>query len=491
MKDATAEKLFPDMTELLLMQANRRSPTPEPHPTALDGVPQEARVDPQVMNGVTAQVVGRPQVGGHGPHKGRAPMDGVMGGGQRGRGGRAGDDAGRGASQTSQGGHHGVHRGPQEGKRVSHVMADNAEHMIHAPVGQRVAPHNDFAPFVQSDPRQACLTPAQFAIQQGKLQQQMDRQQQLSQSQQQQQQQQLAQLRHPQQQNNAQLQAAPMHQLSSHQQRQHEVRISSHQASASAPQAQQAGMQGVHHSPWDTAYLDAASRDPQQAPGNSGTGTASSWQADQGQQPGWLRSQYPAEARPGFGHEDAQPSAAHRGPNDLSEGSFGHVMESSQQAVSFPHAHHEPGAIGNGMFLQSGLAPPHVGGGHARPAEAPQMPAIPSRNSHNVSSRHDYVEIDQQCGVQMAQNRQNPMYAGQVINDAVDLAAVPRQKGPQRDPALSNALGSAKDPRRMQTQSKAFAPAVAQSASPTHLGRNGLQHSAETPQVPQWTNNRR
>ena len=83
------------------------------------------------------------------------------------------------------------------------------------------------------------------------------------------------------------------------------------------------------------------------------------------------------------------------------------------------------------------------------------------------------------------------MYAGQVMDDAVDLVAVPRQKGSRRDPALLNTLGSAKDPRKMhRTQSNGLAPAVPQLASPTHLGRNGLQHSAETPQVPQWTNNR-
>ncbi|KAL0032313.1 hypothetical protein WJX79_004546 [Trebouxia sp. C0005] len=57
-KDATAEKLFPDMTELLLMQANRRSPTPEPHPLALERVPQDARVDPQALNGVPVQAEG-------------------------------------------------------------------------------------------------------------------------------------------------------------------------------------------------------------------------------------------------------------------------------------------------------------------------------------------------------------------------------------------------------------------------------------------------
>ena len=478
-KHATAEKLFPDMTELLLMQANRRSPTPEPHPAALEGVPQEARVDPQERNGVPAQVVGRPQVGGHGPHRGRAPMGGGMGGAQRGTGGRAGDDAGRGASQTSQGGHHGGQNGPHMGQGISHVMNDSVEHMMHAPAGQRLQPAKEVAPSVQSDPRQARLTPAQFAIQQGKLQQQLERQQQLSQ-QQQQQQQQLAQLRHPQQQNSAQMQAVPLHQLSPYQQQQHEVRVSTHQASGSAPQAQ-AGMQGVQHSQWDTAYLDAVPRDPRQALGNSSTGTA--WQADQCQQPGWLHSQYPAASRPGFDHEDAQPLAAHMSPNDPS-GS--HVMESSQQPVSFSHAHHEAGA------MRIDIAPPHMGGGHARPAAMPEMPVIPSRNAHHVSSRHDHMEIDQHGGVHMAQNMQSPMYAGQDLDDAVDLVAVPRQKGPRRDPALSHASGSAKDPRRMhRTQSNDFAPAVAQLASPTHLGRNGLQHSAETPQVPQWTNNRR
>ncbi|KAL0034221.1 hypothetical protein WJX77_004006 [Trebouxia sp. C0004] len=329
-KDATAEKLFPDMTELLLMQANKRSPAPEPHPAALDRLPQEARVDPQVVHGITAQVVG------HGPHKGRAPMGGGMGGAQRGTGGQAGDDAGRGASQRSQGVHHGGQRGPHMGQAISHVMDDSVEHMMHAPAGQRVAPAKEVTACVQSDPRQGHLTPAQFAIQQGKLQQQMEQQQQLSQSQQQQQQQQLAQ-----------------------------------------------------HSQWDSAYPDAVPRDPRQAPGIDGTGSvSSSWQAAQGQQPGWLHSQYLAEARPGFGHEDAQPSAGHWGPNDPS-GS--HVMECSQQSVNFPQAHHE--------------------------------------------------------------------------------------------------AGPAKDPRRMQ--SNGFAPAVAQLASPTHLGRNGLQPSAETPQVPQWTNNRR
>jgi len=489
-KDATAEKLFPDMTELLLMQANRRSPTPEPHLNALDGVPQEARLDPQVVNGVPAQVGGRPLVGGHGPHRGRAPMDGGMGGAQRGTGGQAGDDAGRGASQTSRRGHHGGQNGPHMGQGVSHVMNDSVEHMMHAPVGQRVAPLKEVAPSVQSDPRQARLTPAQFAIQQGKLQQQMERQQQLAQQQQQQQQQQLAQLRHPQQQTHAPVQAVPLHQLSSHQQQQHEVRVSTHQAPAGVPQAQQAGMQGVQHSQWDTAYPDAVPRDPRQAPGNSNTGIASSsWQADQGQQPGWLHSQYPAEARPGSDHEDAQPSAAHMGPNNP-PGS--HVMESSRQPVHLPDARHEAGAMRNDAFLQSELAPPHRGGGHARPAAMPEMPAIPSRNAHHVSGRHDYTEIDQQHRVHMAQSRQSPMYAGQVMDDAVDLVAVPRQKGSRRDPALLNTPGSAKDPRKMhRTQSNGLAPAVPQLASPTHLGRNGLQHSAETPQVPQWTNNRR
>ena len=249
-------------------------------------------------------------------------------------------------------------------------------------------------------------------------------------------------------------------------------------------------MQGVQHSQWDTPYADAVPRDPRQASGNSSTGIASCpWQADQGQQPGWLHSQYPAEARPGFGHEDAQPAAAHRGSNDPS-GS--HVMESSQQPVDFPHAHHEAGATRNDGFVQSEVAPPHMGGGHARPDAMPKMPAIPSRNAHHVSSRHDYVEIDQQHRVHMAQNRPSPMYAGQGIDDSVDLVAVPRQKGPRRDPALSHAVGPAKDPRRMhRMQSNGFAPVVAQLATPTHLGRNGLQHSAETPQVPQWTNNRR
>jgi len=493
-KDATAGKLFPDMAELLLMQANRKSPTSEPHPAALDRVPQEARVDPWVMNGVTAQVIGRPQVGGHGgvggPHKGRSPMDGGMEGAQRGTGGRAGENAGRGASQPSQGGRHGGQRDPHVGQGISHGMADNAEHMMHAPVGQTLAPPKEVAPSVQSDPRQARLTPAQFAIQQGKLQQQMERQQQLSQSQQQQQQQQLAQLGHSQQQNRAQMQAVPLHQLSSHQQQQPEVRLSTSQASAGAPQAQQAGMQGVQHAQWVSAYPDAVPRDPRQAPGNDGTGNASSsWQAHQGQQAGWLHSQYPAEARPGFGHEDVQLSAAHRGPIDPS-GS--HVIGSSQQPVTFPCAHHEAGAAnaigGNDAVLQSELAPPHMGGRPARPAAMPEMPAIPSRNAHHMSGRHDYMELDQQRRVHMTQTLQTPMYAGQDI----DFVAVPWQKGARRDAALSHAVGSAKDPRGMhKTQSNGFAPAVAQLASSTHLGRNGLQHSAETPQVPQWTNNRR
>lgn len=249
-------------------------------------------------------------------------------------------------------------------------------------------------------------------------------------------------------------------------------------------------MQGVQHSQWGTAYPDAVPRDPGQAPGNDGTGnTSASWHADQGQQPGWLHSQYPAAVRPGFDHEDAQPSAAHRGPDDVS-GS--HVIGSSQQPAIFSHAHHQEGANGNDAFLHSELAPSHMSRGHAKPAAMPEMPAIPSRNAYHVSGRHDYMELDQQHRVHVAQTMQSPLYDGQVIDDAADFAAGPRQKGSQRDPALSPAVGTAKDPRRMhRMQSNCFAPAVGQLASPTHLGRNGLQHSAETPQVPQWTNNRR
>lgn len=531
MRDASAEKLFPDMTELLLMQANRRPPTPEPHSTALDRLPQQAPLgDPQITAaGVEGNTEG-PQWGMGRPHRGRGsllgrgPVHGDRGRAAGGRGGREGADVGgRMGPQASQGGRHGGQGEGHVGQGSSHGLAQSLQQVVHQETGpemvQTDVQNSLLARTVQTDPRQAQLTPAQRAIQQGKLQQQLERQQQ-------QQHQQRLQSSHPQQQHvpqvshlqqqpphtsqpehqqphlthsnsqqQQQIQAMPFQlQPSTHEQsfqqqqlerQQHEqhsgMGVSQHQASMSASQAQQPSMHGVQHGQWD-------SKDASQTAARS-RGINSSSPSHSDQHPSWLHSQYPADARPRHDHMgadlmDAEPGAPHLG-------------HQGTMANQYPARHHDGGmaaastVTGNGMAPQARSQPHHVGEVHASQAATPEMPMIPTRTALGTRGRQHHDGQNQPHGLHAIQytaaQAAEPAQGG-FGHAPVDLVALPRQTGYP----LSQTVGGPKDPRRVhRVPSKESRPVVAQSAHTAHLGRHGLQHSAETPQVPEWTNNRR
>lgn len=509
MRDASAEKLFPDMTELLLMQANRRPPTPESHRPALDGLPQEACGNPQTATaGVEGGTEG-PEWGMGRPHRGggfllgRGPMHGDRGRAAGGRGGREGADVGgrmgphrrrgdRGEGHVGQGGSHGV--------------AQNLQQIVHQETGpemvQTDVQNSLLARTVQADPRQAQLTPAQRAIQQGKLQQQLERQHQQQHQQQPQsghpQQQHLPQVSHLQQQQPHMGQSQHPQQHSTHsmsqQQQQHAqmqpptherpfqqqsgVEVSQHQASLSA--FQQPSMHGVQHGQWDSDCSQAAARNREM---NAPSPPQSS------QHPSWLHSQYPADARPRQEHMGADSVAA--------ESEAPHLGHQGTAANQHPERHHDGGVAaastvtGNGMAPQARSQLYHVGEVHASQAAMPEMPMIPTRTALGTRGRQHHDGQDQPHGLHATQytaaQAAEPAQGG-FGHAPVDLVALPRQTGYP----LSQTVGGPKDPRRVhRVPSEESRPVVAQSAHTAHLGRHGLQHSAETPQVPEWTNNRR
>ncbi|KAL3156802.1 hypothetical protein ABBQ38_001073 [Trebouxia sp. C0009 RCD-2024] len=232
-QNASAAELFPDMTELHLMQANRKAPSAEPQqrPPATAGRLPDREGRPQQPMGVSqaARVAG-------------AGRGGARGGRQEGHGRLPEGVAGSAYMQQP------------AGLQQNHAMAADAPGV--------------FASSIQQHQQQQ-LTPAQQAIRQGKLQQQQQKNQQQQKQQQQNQQQQQYQ-QHDQ---HASVQSRPPQQQQQQQQQQQHQQQQRQQphvqrgltGPAAAPQSA-SGMQGVQHPHWDTRYSEAPPRDPRQTP---------------------------------------------------------------------------------------------------------------------------------------------------------------------------------------------------------------------------------
>ena len=148
-RNANAAELFPNMTELHLMQANRKAPAPEPqhHPPARGAQPAGTQGRTQEPMGVSQAA--------RGPGAGRG----------RARGGRGGRQGGPGR----------LPGGPGRGHVNNSAAGPGQIQQQQAGSQQTLAGiQGNFAANVQ----QKRLTPAQQAIQQGKLQQQQKQHQQ-------------------------------------------------------------------------------------------------------------------------------------------------------------------------------------------------------------------------------------------------------------------------------------------------------------------------
>lgn len=458
-RDASAAELFPDMAELHLMQANRRPPTPEPQPLVLDRAPNEEIQGPTAnTEGGTGAVVGvrgMPLRGRGAPHMGR--------------GGRADHDGGH------RGGRWGTHVGPS----VVHGLPDNLQHdsaqsysQVSRPMEALPRPLNDL---VQFDSRQQQLTPAQLAIQQGKLQQQLERQQQ-----------QQADQHLPQQHS----QMPPLQQ-----QRLQYERQDYGQASGEMPCDALQRMQGTQH---EQAYSSNTPRDPRQAyvcTPPDGRGAPSSSQAAHSQNPIWLHSQGPAADTP-----QHNLSAAAVAGISTQSGNFD--TESSERAGHdhHLHTHSRDRALRGCLDPQDESHSRGLNGLHARQDSTVEMPAIPPRVAHpawvshsGAGSQHDAAQH------RMRGAAQSPRHVSQHRDPALlDVVPVSRRTGHHYSAVSSDQqVPTPADPRKglrnsLQEQGDDFAgPPVVQLGSSKHLGRYPLQHTAETPEVPLWTNNRR
>ena len=506
--NASAAELFPNMTELHLMQANRRTATPEPHPPAVDGVPQGEFGHPSTVQGVNDRGRGGPQGGrrGRGPWRGGREMDGVRGGPQGQRGGRDGISESRRGPEPTQGGHHGGHMEANAGQAIAHGVVDNAQHALPQTSGQAMLQSDSYpdprVAAAQPDLRKSQLTSAQLAIQQGKLQQQLERQQQQPQLHSSQQQQPTQAHMHPlpqqqepqhQQSQQQQQQWQPQQQRWQQQQQQEVGRGPGHQVPATAPhvQAQQA-MQGFQHAHWDHAYSGTGPRDPRQAPARTlpdSQNQPAASRADQSQSPSWLRSHYPTDTRPGPDGSDYTHSAAAQAGSSF-------PLSSHQAGASQLSEHHHSAAgkaASGGMAPQPDLQLRRVGASHAGQSSMSEMPTIPSRIGSHAPGSHAPDGQEQRPAQHVTQRDAHASKYVSIGQGPVDVETLPRQAGRQVGPGPPLHAGPPTDHWKLrQTRSdESAAPHVPQLASPTYLGRNGLQHSAEAPQVPLWTNNRR
>ena len=440
---ASAAELFPNMTELHLMQANRKAPSSEPqhHPSAKGGWPAETQGRLQVPQGVTQAA--------RGTGAGRAGARGSRGGRQGGRE-RLPGGAGRahvsnsavGSAQTQQ----------QAGSQQTSALADA---------------QGSFAGSVQ----QQHLTPAQHAIQQGKLRQQQERQQQ---QQQQKQQDQPVSSQAPQ---------LQLLQTQQQQQQQQQPLVQRVTGQAATPHSG-SGMQGVQQSHRDTAYSGGAPRDPRQMPISQNVG---------GLQAGTSQSL----ARP-------------QGPRPAGSSGMMHQHSSSQLAadprlklgqVGLQHPQAAPGDDANAvrrsqlpdgeiLLQHSGAAPVRESG--TRPA----MPAIPGAPGQQAFHDHSVFGVDwlhvgyqQQRGVDAP--RRSPR---QLQEDSVEVGSLRQQGNLPIPPHFMHVAQPEEFGRVLQGQgSYPVMPIAAQVVQDMPPSTNNVSSmlSEHASQVPQWTNKRR
>ena len=317
-RNANAAELFPNMTELHLMQANRKAPAIEPQQQP------PAQRSPAGTQGQTQDLRGVSQAA---------------------RGAGAGRGGARGGRGWRQGGPGGLPAAPGQG-HVNNNVAGPAQ------VQQLPDTQGNFAASVRQD----CLTPAQQAIQQGKLQQQQQQQQQQRQQQRQQQQRQQQQQQQRQQQQQQQQQQQPLGQRGL--------------ADQSAGQQSGSSMQGVQHSHWDTSYSGGVpNQDPRQMPIGPSPGGV---QAGMGQHPNRPPGPRPADPHPSFGlaHQNSSSQLA-------AVPGFGHHAGQHAPAAGDTFA----GQMSDGkvMLQYPGAAP--LREHDARPA----MPAIPGASGQQAT----------------------------------------------------------------------------------------------------------
>ena len=210
-RDANAAELFPNMTELHLMQANRKAPASGP------------LQDPSIKGTLPA---GIQAAGIQGPEQ---DLNGVS---QAARGAGAGRGGARGGRAWRQGG-----PGRLPGVPAQGPVNNNAAGPAQIQQQQQTLPstQGSFAANVHQDH----LTPARQAIQQGKLQQQQHHDQPVS----------------------------AQHQQMLPQQQQQQLFRQGPVTDQAAAQQTGSSMQGVQHSHWDTSYSGGAPyRDPRQMP---------------------------------------------------------------------------------------------------------------------------------------------------------------------------------------------------------------------------------
>ena len=439
-RDANAAELFPNMTELHLMQANRKAPALEPqqHPPARGGLPAGTNGQIQEPMGVSQAATGA------GAGRGRA------------RGGRGGRQGGPGR----------LPEGPGRGHVTNSVAGAGQVLQQAGPQQTLPSAQGTFAASVQ----QELLTPAQQAIQQGKLRQQ-------------QQQQQYRQHDQP---------VSAPHPLLQQQQQQQQQQPIGQRGIADQAAAQQPGssMQGVQHSHWDTSYAGGAPKGPRdprqirvgQSHGGLQAGASQNLNRPPGPRPADLHpsglvhqnspSQLAADPVLGFGHQAAHhPSAG--------VGNATHAVGRSQWSKS------------EAMLQYPGTAPVREHG--ARPA----MPAIPGVSGQQATHDHsvfgmDHLHVQQeQGGVDAPSQGQGPRY---LEGDSIALDSLRQINAISASPHVMH-MARAGDPgRAWQEQRAAFnIPVAPQAVQDTHFGRSDIssRQSETAPEVPHWTNNRR
>ena len=434
-RNANAAELFPNMTELHLMQANRKAPASDlQHHSPAKGGPAGTQGQTQEPKGAIQAT--------RGVREGR----GGARGGARGGPGRLLEGPGRG---------HSIH------------SAAGAVQIQQQAGSQQTLPgtQGSFAAYVQ----QEHLTPAQQAIQQGKLRQQQQQQQ--NDQQYQQHDQPVSAHQRPQQQQaqQAQQQQQPVGQRGL--------------ADEAAGQQPGFSMQGVQHSHWDNSYSGGATnRDPRQMPisqSHTGlqAGASQSLRRPPGPRPaGWCpsfglapqnsRSQLAAGPMPSLGHHAVQHASA-AGDAFAGQVSDGPIM--SQYSDAAPISKHG-----------------------ARPA----MPAIPGASGWQATHDHSMSGLNQSHADQQEQGGVDaPRQAQgltQLQGDSIALGSLSQTNAISTSPHAMH-VAQAGDPGRALQGSDVVMPIAAYAAQDMRLGRNIIpsRHSETTSQIPQWTNNRR
>ena len=420
--NANAAELFPDMTELHLMQANRKAPSTDPqrHQAPAQGG------QPAGPQGLTQEPVGVTQAG-------RGAGAGRFGA----RGGRGGRQGGRGRLPGA----------PARG------------HVNIGATGPAQVQQHQSLPGLQgnfaANGLQKRLTPAQQAIQQGKLQQQQHFRQQ----------DQPVSAQYPQQQQG---------QLT--QQQQQEEEGVAGQAAAQQPGS---NMQGVQHSHWDTSYsAGAPTRDPRQMPISQSTGGLQA-----GASPNLNR---PLAPRP----VDPHPSSALVHHNSTSQPVADPRLRSGHHALQQASA--APGedtfAGRRSQVSDSEVLLQYPGAAPKREyAARPAMPAIPGVPGQQAPYDHNAYAVDHL----------------QVGNQQLgDVDASRQGQDPRRPQHSSLAVGSSG--QQLDWSASPHGAHVVQAGDPGGvvaaevvqdmcLGRNDIafRHTESTSAVPAWTNNRR